>query len=138
MKRIGIILALTMVICFMVICSGCQQEGNKENKDNTKEIPFESGDWYYEYWIETPEFSLNVEAIPDKETAIEVASAIFKSVQKEGLFPDYKPQSVLYDEKYSVWIVSFWEDREFSILGNDCSIALQKSDGKVLLIWPGE
>ena len=40
-----------------------------------------------------------------------------------------------------IWIVSFWEnniDDKIEIIGGDCNIAIQKSDGKVLRVWFGE
>lgn len=37
-----------------------------------------------------------------------------------------------------IWIVSFGEDTDENILGGDCSIAMQKKDGKVLnILWFG-
>ncbi|MBQ3084049.1 MAG: hypothetical protein IJC46_01175 [Clostridia bacterium] len=45
---------------------------------------------------------------------------------------------MIKSEKDEVWLVSFWKETEEITVGGDCSIAIQKSDGKVLRIWFGE
>jgi len=98
------------------------------------EIYFDSGVLFKDW--ENAQFPVEVDAIPDKDTAVDVANAIFKSMQKNGKFPGYIAQSVYYNEKYEVWIVTFSKD--FYTPGGCCSIALQKSDAKVLCIFTGE
>lgn len=75
------------------------------------------------------------DAIPDKETALAVAQGIFQGMEKSQAAEQYRPQVVFYDQEDEIWIVSFWQDSGQTTLGNDCSIALQKKDGKVLRIW---
>ena len=41
---------------------------------------------------------------------------------------EYVPQSIFYDEKDEIWIVSFWKESNETTLGGDCSIAIQKAD----------
>lgn len=80
----------------------------------------------------------NGDVIPNEECAMAVASSIFNHMEKSANTQNYIPQIVLFDEEDDVWIVSFWEDSTSMMLGGDCSIALQKKDGKVLSIWYGE
>jgi len=77
----------------------------------------------------------NGDVIPNEECAMAVASSIFNHMEKSANTQNYIPQIVLFDEEDDVWIVSFWEDSTSMMLGGDCSIALQKKDGKVLSIW---
>ena len=76
--------------------------------------------------------------IPDEETALKIAEAIFDGMEKSEEAPKYVPQAVFYDNQDEIWIVSFWENSNQLTLGGDCNIALQKKDGKVLRIWFGE
>ena len=75
-------------------------------------------------------------AVPNKETALKIAMAIFANHQKCGIMEGYKPQWVLEYKEEAVWMVSFWRDD--AVLGTCWSIAIQKSDGKILSIWVGE
>ena len=59
-------------------------------------------------------------------------------MEKSKAAQDYEPQSVFYDDQDEIWIVSFRKDSDEIIAGGDCSIALQKKDGRVLRIWFGE
>ena len=79
--------------------------------------------------------------VPDKETACKIAQAIFDGIPKYGEEQKFTLQNVFYDAEDEIWIVSFWEDWDDSgeiTMGYDCSIAIQKSDGKVVKIWFGE
>ena len=78
-------------------------------------------------------------AIPDVETALDIATAIFGNIQKEheGLW-DHYAQYVLYDEENEIWIVGFKKPGRLEWFGGNTSIALQKSDGRVLKVWAGE
>lgn len=85
----------------------------------------------------------NGAVIPNKECAVAVAEAIFNNMEKSERSRNYTQQSVSFDEDNQIWIVSFWEPTNLEssniiTLGNDCSIAIQKADGKVLRIWFGE
>ena len=46
-----------------------------------------------------------------------------------------KPIGVFFDTEDEVWIVAIGYPPDSLIAGGDYSIALQKSDGKVLRIW---
>ena len=110
-----------------------------KNVKPDKIIEFESGVYFDKNWDDTVgTYEGNV--VPTKEIAISIAQAIFEGMENEN-FADYVVQSVFYDEVDHVWIVSFWPEQdnpdEF-IIGGDCNIALQQTDGKVLRIWFGE
>ncbi len=76
-------------------------------------------------------------AVPNKEVAIEIATAIFNGMEKNAEVQQYIPQSVFYDEQDEVWVVclSKPDDGAGFMLGSSLNIAIQKSDGKVLRIW---
>ena len=76
--------------------------------------------------------------IPDEETALKIAKAIFDGMEKNKDAKEYVPQSVFYDNQDEIWIVSFGKNSNQIMLGGDCNIAMQKKDGKVLRIWFGE
>ena len=48
------------------------------------------------------------------------------------------PQSVFFDSQDEIWIVTFGTDGKDNVAGGDCSIAIQKLDGRILRIWFGE
>lgn len=100
-------------------------------------VKYESGDYHDKNWSETLGTYAGV-AIPDKETALEIAEAIFNGMDKSKDAQEYVPKSVFYDTQDEIWIISFWKDSDEITLGGDCSIAIQKKDGKVLRIWFGE
>ena len=105
-------------------------------------VKFESGVYFDKNWDETVG-TYEGPVIPNEETAIEVAKSIFNGMEKGKDAQKYVPQAVFYDEQDSVWIVSLWAEASKNEtngywVGGDCSIALQKEDGKVLRIWYGE
>ena len=166
MKR-WLIMFIIPGILLLTFC-GCksnyvhtQDNGNadsyKEMSDNAKgnetteeTIRFESGTGYSQYWEENPfspegtpvpgvHYPDNL--VPDQEAAIELATAIFNIHQRE--YPKtepYIPQYVLYDEEKEYWIVAFGKkyDGEGIRIGGNINIVLQKSDGKVVVIFADE
>ena len=52
-----------------------------------------------------------------------------KEVQK------YIPKSIFYDNQDKIWIVSFGKKTNEITVGENCNIAIQETDGKVLRIW---
>lgn len=140
MKKTKGIIKMKRTICIVAVfiacmcCTVCHSEGMDDG------IGFISGIFSPKDW-DNPEFTYNRPIIPDKETALDFATFIIRRIV--GLEDEQKfaPQQILYDEKDEVWIVSFWEtstDPDMAIVGGDCSIAIQKADGKVLRIWFGE
>lgn len=130
MRRTLVVLA---IVLSMISCSAC---GN-DKKENAM-IKYESGNFYDKNWSETIGTYSGRAVIPDEETALKVAEAIFDGMEKSRDAQEYVPQSVFYDNQDGIWIVSFWKDSDQITLGGDCSIAIQKKDGKVLRIWFGE
>jgi len=91
------------------------------------------------YWIDNENLpGIEIDAIPDMETAIDIANAIFRTIQRDRFFlRNYVADFVYYDEENGIWIVGFViPGRNF--VGGSISIALRKSDATVLKIWPGE
>ena len=131
MKRI--ILLLLPGILSIALLSACEIP-RKEKIDMVK---FESGNYFNKDWSENVG-TYKKEAVPNKEVALEIAQAIFNGIDKSEKVREYVPQSIFYDEQDEIWIVSFWKESDEITLGGDCSIAIQKSDGKVLRIWFGE
>lgn len=133
MKKQGSILSLLCVLVlsctFFVSCKDRSQELNQ--------VDYEVGVYSDKNWEESVG-TYQGDAIPDEETALAVAQGIFQGIEKSQAAEQYRPQVVFYDQEDEIWIVSFWQDSGQATLGNDCSIALQKKDGKVLRIWFGE
>lgn len=130
MKKKLIFLFITLLS--ITLFSAC---GNGKKENNM--VKYESGIYYDKNWDETVG-TYTESVIPDKDTALEVATVIFNGMDKSRGAKEYVPKSVFYDDQDEIWIVSFGKDSDEIILGGDCSIAIQKKDGKVLRIWFGE
>lgn len=104
-------------------------------------VEYETGSYSEKNWNE-PVGTYQEDVLPDKETALAVATAIFHGMEKDTVAQKYTPQSIFYDKEDSIWIVFFHEGVEENatevVMGGGYSIALQKKDGKVLRIWMGE
>ena len=125
-------LVMLLIVIGMMFCSAC--ENNQQEKDMVK---YESGIFYDKNWDETVG-TYSDAAVPNKETAIKIAQAIFDGMEKSNEEQKYILKSVFYDKQDEIWIVSFGDNSSQIILGGDCSIAIQRKDGKVLRIWFGE
>ena len=130
MKKI--LMLLCIVLFSIVLLSACAK-GTKESNM----IKYEFGSYYDKDWNENVG-TYEGAAIPDQETALGIAKVIFNGMDKSKAVQEYVPKSVFYDTQDEIWIISFGKDSDEIILGGDCSIALQKKDGKVLRIWFGE
>lgn len=136
MKKIKFIL----IIMLFILITGCNKKQSDAKGDSTVNIEFEKGVFYDKDWDEKIG-TYQQDVIPDKETAIQVATQIFNGMEKNSKVEKYIPQSVFFDEIDDIWIVSFWEekgDNEMLTVGDDCSIAIKKKNGQVLRIWFGE
>lgn len=131
MKRI--LLLLFSVILSIAVFSVCAAQ----KKEEIDTIKFESGNYFNKDWNETVG-TYKKAVVPNENTALEIAQAIFNGMDKSKEMQEYVPQSIFYDEESEIWIVSFGKESNEIILGGDCSIAIQKEDGKVLRIWFGE
>lgn len=127
-------LLICMTVVAMLFLSGCsdQEHGMEESM-----IEYKIGVFDFKNWLEQ-DGAYQGDVIPNEKVAVLVATQIFNGIDKNIAEKAYIPQQVFYDEEDEVWIVSFWpEDEEMGLttLGGDCSIAMQKKDGKVLRIW---
>lgn len=125
-------LVLFTIILSMVFCSAC---GNSKKENDM--VKYESGNYHDKNWSETIG-TYGGMVIPDEETALKIAKAIFDGMEKSKDAKEYVLQSVFYDNQDEIWIVSFGKNSNHIMLGGDCNIAMQKKDGKVLRIWFGE
>lgn len=105
--------------------------------DNTK-VLFQSGDYPCEKW-DAELGTYHGDAVPNVEVALNVARQVYNGI---GRNLDYIPIMIFFDTNDEIWIVTFNEaydeTAETIKVGGDCSIAIQKSDGKILRIWYGE
>lgn len=126
-------LVILIICCVIVFCS-CNSKSRR-----TDMVEYESGEYFNKNWDEQVG-TYQEDVIPNMETAINVATQIFEGMKKSSDSQEYVPQYVFYDEKDAIWIVSFWKefDSDTVIVGGDCSIAIQRKDGKVMRIWFGE
>ena len=128
------LLVALVIILSVISCTACR---NNE-KENDIIIKYESGVFHDKNWSEDIGTYRGKTVIPDEETALKIAKAIFDGMEKSKEAQKFVPQSVFYDNQDEIWIVSFWEKSNQITLGGDCNIALKKTDGKVLRIWFGE
>lgn len=128
---------LRLAICVLLLFAAVIFPACESERDIA--IEYESGVFSEKDWDDaTGTYSLA--AIPDSRTAIAVAEAIFRGMEKSADMQDNAPLWVFFDEQDEIWIVTFGEEAEDGevVVGGDCSIALRKQDGKVLRIWFGE
>lgn len=128
-RKVILLVAASIIVIFISACG-------KEQKDDDI-VRYESGNYYDKNWDE-PVGTYTGAVIPDQETALEIAKAVYNGMEKNKKEQEYVQQFVFYDEQDEVWIVSFGENSDEIIAGGGCSIAMRKSDGKVLRIWFGE
>lgn len=123
-KPVLIILAGTLMMLSFSACT-------------SKSIQYDEGIYANKDWSETVG-SYTSDVVNSKETAIQIAVAVYNGMDKSNDMDDLTPTSVFYDEQDEIWIISFSKKSAKNEVGGDCSIAIQKEDGKVLRIWFGE
>lgn len=107
------------------------------NDTSDQEIQFEEGIFYDKNWSDTAgTYTGNV--VESKETAVAIATAVYNGMRKSQSMSNLMPQSVFFDNQDEIWIVTFGTDGKENVVGGDCSIAIQKQDGRILRIWFGE
>lgn len=131
MKKVFVV--LSVIILNIILLSACTITKNKE--DNM--IEFETGIYFDKDWSVTPG-TYKKAVVPNEKAALEIAKIIFNEMDKSKDAQEYIPKSVFYDEQDELWIVHYGHEANKTIAGGGCSIAIQKSDGKVLKIWFGE
>ena len=140
MKRLFILLVMVLSVVLLSACTLSEQQettGASSEQEKVDSITFEKGEYSRKDWND-PTFTYTGVAVPDKETALEIAKAIFNGMKKSVEEQDLEPQHVFYDEPDGIWIVHFWKthkDPDKFVLGLCWSIAIQETDGKVLRIW---
>ncbi|MBQ7907030.1 MAG: hypothetical protein IJ309_05075 [Clostridia bacterium] len=133
MKRLIAVAFVILLIMFSIM--SC------EKGEEPKEIEYEEG-IYHDKNLDDNLGSYNGTVIADKNVAVDVATSIFNSLFKDKVDEGYAPQLVFYDKEEDLYVVSFWNgscyDDGTVSLGEECSIAIRASDGKVLKIWFAE
>lgn len=128
MKRM---VATMMLFLTLFIFTSCNTHEDVQN------FNYEEGIYYDKNWSEkTGTYTEDV--VPTKEAAVAIATAVYNGIDKSQSMSNFTPQSVFFDKQDEIWIVSFGTDSKENIVGGDCSIAIQKQDGRVLRIWFGE
>ena len=119
------------VLLLSLLLSSCA------NDTSDQEIQFEEGIFYDKNWSDTAgTYTGNV--VESKETAVAIATAVYNGMRKSQSMSNLTPQSVFFDSQDEIWIVTFGMDGKENVVGGDCSIAIQKQDGRILRIWFGE
>lgn len=128
MKKIYLtVLAILIIIMF----TSCNSNGGNQD------LKYQEGIFYDKNWSDTVgTYEGNV--VETKETAVAIATAVYNGIDKSQSMSNFTPQSVFFDKQDEIWIVSFGMDSKENVVGGDCSIAIQKQDGRVLRIWFGE
>ena len=125
-KQWFIILLLCVFVC--TIMSSCKGDN----------IVYVSGNFWGDGSIVSNEGTLyEKDVIPDKETAQNVAKAIYDSIDIGDEHTKYVMDGVFYDEDDGVWIVIFGRDCRSDVTDDAWNIAIRKCDGAVLKIWRG-
>lgn len=119
------------VLLLSLLLSSCA------NDTSDQEIQFEEGIFYDKNWSDTAG-TYTGNAVESKETAVAVATAVYNGMRKSQSMSNLTPQSVFFDSQDEIWIVTFGMDGKENVAGGDCSIAIQKQDGRILRIWFGE
>lgn len=127
-KWISAVLATVVCLTWLASCAATEV--------NTQEmtISFESGIFPQQDWDDS-KGTYRKDAIPDEQTAIRAARVAFKRAYGEQNAKMHPAISLVYDDDDEAWLVFF--ARTHNTLGG-YSIAIQKSDGKILQIEYGE
>lgn len=132
-------LLFIVVTLFWVLLCSCKNA--RLSEASYKNIEFEIAD-YYEEFDRTLHYDEDIDWIPDKETAVAVASGIFAGMKKSSDEEKYVPQWVTYDEINGIWVVTFFEELDPNAdeawVGGDINIALSEKTGEVLSVFLGE
>lgn len=162
MRIFHVLIIAVMLLCLSSACSHSTQNSitqqHKENNDEiiTTELATESETESYDVAFQTGTYNTEElcsfmdsenapglykgNMIPDKETAIKVATVIFQAQKGSDFTKDYLPSSVWYDEADHIWMVLFRraEDIGEPVSGGGYTIVLRESDGQVIGFWAGE
>lgn len=128
MKKIYLTVLAILILFMFTSCN---------NKGDNQDLKYQEGIFYDKNWSDTVgTYEGNV--VETKETAVAIATAVYNGIDKSQSMSNFTPQCVFFDKQDEIWIVSFCTDSKENVVGGDCSIAIQKQDGRVLRIWFGE
>jgi hypothetical protein len=124
-------LSLGIIILLVVsLLLGCSHNLITTNTD----IDYIEGT-YGKEWDQI-QWTFHEDAIPDKETAINVANSIMTGMQKaESKYQGLVIVGLFYDTVDKIWVVSFSKGPH--VLGGMC-MALRQDDGCVIKMWAAE
>lgn len=138
--------SMIAILVLLCILSGCghmsvreQAVNSTTSQDDGVDVEVKTG-IYQKDWSD-PVGKLTDPLIPDKETAVKIATAILESIQAKGYWKTYTLHSIYFDTAEEVWLVSFGEEQDdigALIDGGGCTIAIKKSNAEVLGVWAGE
>lgn len=153
MKKLFLFLLVMIITAFLSACgeeratkSSAQNfmvaAESAESSDDESSILFvPRGDWWNDDWV-NPGLIYTEAVVPNKETALKVAQAVYDSLDAEYRDSRFIPRTVFYDDTDEVWTISFGRNPDdidppdgSTFVGPSTVIAIQKSDGKVLRIW---
>lgn len=110
-----------------------------QTPDGTVEVGYDEGIYSGKTWKkDDASGTYNGNVIPDKETAVDVASQIHNSLFSSS---DRVVSNVFYDTEDQIWIVNFSEPPKSDgtiTVGGDYTIAIKRSTGEVVRMWGGE
>lgn len=128
MKKICVAVLVLFILFMFTSCN---------SKGGNQDLKYQEGIFYDKNWSDTVgTYEGNV--VETKETAVAIATAVYNGIDKSQSMSNFTPQSVFFDKQDEIWIVSFGMDSKENVVGGDCSIAIQKLDGRILRIWFGE
>ena len=138
--------SMIAILVLLCILSGCghmsvreQAVNSTTSQDDGVDVEVKTG-IYQKDWSD-PVGKLTDPLVPDKETAVKIATAILESIQAKGYWKTYTLHSIYFDTAEEVWLVSFGEVANTSgavSMGSGCSIAIKKSNAEVLGVWAEE
>lgn len=114
----------------MLLC-GCVKTNSKENELENIDINYA----ITEYGI-SKIISANKGIVPDEETAIKIAEAVFLPIYGDTI-NENKPFKASYYSEYGVWLVEGIVKQPLfgTKIGGVPYIIIQKNDGKIIAIW---
>ena len=102
----------------------------KRIQEEFKAIENSSSHDYYSY--EWREYSEGFICVPDRETAIQIASTVLRTNE---VFDQYLVLYVEYDDVHEIWMVFFQHKDWFGEPGESIMVAIQKKDAQVLGVF---
>jgi hypothetical protein len=138
MKKM-LMICILLVLAFSFSCTGCQLAQKSQETKRTLEtlengIEFWESEFSGEDWAHKDP-TIQVVAIPDKETALAVASALFKGMQKQAKFKHYEIVAIWHDTDDGIWIIVFAQGQNST---GGFTMALREDNAQIINIWAGE